>query len=260
MSDTTFSIDPELEARLVELGDRLEVPLADTLTATVLERVRTLPDDPVTVEPTRSVWRQRLLVAAVVLLVVGVGLFAYTPTRVAIADWLGIGAVRITPVEQLPPVPAPSSSVPTTTVPSGNAAVAPAQPQVSFPIALPDPARSGPVVSVDVDRTVPGGLVSIAFDSFVLTEVAAEPGQRPVMTKFVGPGTNVEYVTVNGHDAAWISGAPHEWAYLDPQGNLRTQTVRRSGDALVWETGGVTYRIEGPASKDEALAIAAGVR
>ena len=36
--------------------------------------------------------------------------------------------------------------------------------------------------------------------------------------------------------------------------------VRRAGDVLLWEEGGVTYRIEGAPSLDEALAVAGSLR
>ena len=45
--------------------------------------------------------------------------------------------------------------------------------------------------------------------------------------------------------------------YVDRSGRFITDTVRRSGAVLMWERGGVTYRIEGLRSLDDAQAAAA---
>ncbi len=261
MTGNVFMVDPELEARLIELGARLDVPEAGSLPAAVRARL-----DPVAVSAPgdRELWRRRALVAAAVVVAILTVLCAYSPTRTALADWLGIGAVRFTSVAQLPTLP-PNTAAATPAGSTGSTgsteadAMAHAQAQVTFPIQLPDPHRSGPVLSLRADPTVPGGLVSVGFADFDLTEIAAEADQGPVVSKFVGPDTHLRFVTVNSRDGAWISGSPHELAYLDPDGTLRTQTLRRAGNVLVWEQGGVTYRVEGLDSLDDALAVAATI-
>jgi hypothetical protein len=70
------------------------------------------------------------------------------------------------------------------------------------------------------------------------------------------PGTTYEPVTVEGAQGFWISGEPHVIAYLEPDGDIRSETVRLAGNVLLWETGGVTYRIESTLSRAKAIAIA----
>ncbi len=222
--------------------------------------------------------RWRLLVAAVVVVLVALGgLVAYEPTRSAMAGWLGLGAVLVARDAALPPEPVPgggavpggahgsgSGSLPGTRAPGSGttvsaAALAAAQREVTFPIRVPDPARFGAPLAVETDPSAPAGLVSLRFDRFTITEIAAQPGQRPVVGKFVAPDVHLELVSVNGRDGVWIAGGPHEVAYVDPDGRYRVQSVRRAGDVLVWEDGGVTYRVEGAATQADALAVAAAL-
>jgi hypothetical protein len=283
MTDSGFSIDPELEARLSDLGGILAHPAGDALVDAVLARLggsedldhREASDLPATPVPTpgvRSVavdvstdsssrWPRRCVVAAVVVLALLVGLVAYGPSRTAIADWLGIGAVRFTSEGPLP------SGLPARPGPTnrggagvGSSAFADARRKVSFPIVRADPARAGAATAIEADANVPGGLVSVTYDRFTLTEIAAQPDGQPIATKMLPPGTRVEYLSVNGRHGAWISGSPHELGYLDANGAYRNETVRRVGNVLLWEEGGVTYRIEGLDAEEEALAIAAGLR
>jgi hypothetical protein len=53
----------------------------------------------------------------------------------------------------------------------------------------------------------------------------------------------------------WIPDI-HRIGYFDRTGELRSDTVRRSGPVLLWERDGVTYRVEGPHTRAEAMAIA----
>lgn len=254
----SYSIDPELEARLYDLGPVLSVPTGDALMDVVLDRVEQIDHD----RPGRVRRHRRLVVALVAAAVALLALLAYPPTRTAIADRLGIGAVRFT-VDQSNPSspPGPATPGPVATTPTQQA-LAEAQAEVSFPIRLPDPALAGAPVHVETepDPPVPGGLVSVAFERFTLTEVAAQPDQQAVVNKDLGSDTRLELLTVNGRDGAWIAGAPHAWAYLDPAGAVRTETIRRAGNVLLWEQGGVTFRIEGLESKADALQMAASLR
>ena len=78
--------------------------------------------------------------------------------------------------------------------------------------------------------------------------------------KFVGPGAKVDPVSVNGGRGLWLHGRPHQYAYADKTGELRTDTVRLAGNVLLWRSAGVLLRLEGARSKEEALTIARSAR
>jgi hypothetical protein len=73
--------------------------------------------------------------------------------------------------------------------------------------------------------------------------------------KLITTGATVTGTSVDGVPAYWIEGA-HFYMYEDSKGNVRQDTLRLSSNALVWERGGVTLRIESALSEDRALAIA----
>jgi hypothetical protein len=67
-------------------------------------------------------------------------------------------------------------------------------------------------------------------------------------------------VDVNGAPGVWISGGPHFFWYLAPDGAQIEESRRFVGDTLAWERGGVLYRIEGALALSDALAIARSMR
>lgn len=66
----------------------------------------------------------------------------------------------------------------------------------------------------------------------------------------------VEPVDVDGAPGYWITGEPHVFWYLAPDGSFIEESERRVGDTLAWERGGVLHRVEGAGSLGQALAIA----
>ena len=71
-------------------------------------------------------------------------------------------------------------------------------------------------------------------------------------------GPDDQWVTVNGAVGIWFA-KPHSVEYIDRSGETRRETSRLTGPTLVW-LGTVTYRLEGVATLDEALAIASSLR
>jgi hypothetical protein len=69
----------------------------------------------------------------------------------------------------------------------------------------------------------------------------------------------VEFVNVNGGQGYWISGEPHTFAYLSTRVTI-PERARLAGNVLLWEVGGVTYRIEGPRTLEEAMRVARSLR
>jgi len=78
--------------------------------------------------------------------------------------------------------------------------------------------------------------------------------------KFIDSGTKMTRVTVNGSPGYWLSGAPHFFFYIDPEGNSVEDTHRQVGDTLIWSTGEETYRLESTLDMDAAIQLAESLR
>ena len=83
---------------------------------------------------------------------------------------------------------------------------------------------------------------------------------QAVVGKTAGPEAHLESVPLNGGVATWLSGQPHQFFYFDPNGNFQSETLRLAGNTLLWEEGGVTYRLEAQVTKEEAVRIASTFR
>jgi hypothetical protein len=107
---------------------------------------------------------------------------------------------------------------------------------------------------INLNRGVPGGMVSFLWDGYVLSEWQGEQ----IFQKSVGPNTRVQHVQVDFAPGVWLEGAPHELTYTDRTGEPRHQTRRLAGNVLIWHRAGITYRLEGAKSLEEALRLAPG--
>jgi len=70
----------------------------------------------------------------------------------------------------------------------------------------------------------------------------------------------VQQVDMDGSLGVWISGQPHLFWYLAPDGSFIQENRRLVGDTLAWERDGVLYRIEGAITLSRALEIARSMR
>jgi hypothetical protein len=114
---------------------------------------------------------------------------------------------------------------------------------------------------------VPGGRVSLVYTGrpgfpesadgvgLLVTEFRGR-AERDLLVKTAGPGTRIRHLQVHGYPGVWITGAPHEIFYVGPNGDIEQDTVHLSGNALLWQEGGVILRVEGPKTLDQALTIA----
>jgi hypothetical protein len=241
----------DLERALADLAEHLDVP--DTsVSADALTR-RLAACEP---EARRRGKLRTVLTVAAAIAVASAAVIAIAPARHAVAGWLGIGAVEIRRTAG-PVVPTVSSTTTRIATSSTGPPTVPmdlgtASKQVQFAIATPRDAA--PPLEVAVDHRVPGGLVVLTYSHFTLVEIATDETQPPPLAKMVG-GAAVEPVSVHGHAGVWIA-APHLIAFIDRSGHYTSDTVRRSGSALLWERDGVTYRVEGPHTRVEAQTIA----
>ena len=246
----------ELERTLAEVGGRIEWPEAADLTRSV--RAAIGGDSPRRFTPARALAYAAILAA----LVVAASLVSFPGVRTAVADFLGIGGVRID-TEGSAPTPAAELDL------GEQMSLAGARDAVAFDVRLP--AALGPPDSVWLDTGVSGGQVALAYQSSSDLPAAAGTDLGALVTQFPDaqvaeaalkkvtgsqPGTTYEPVIVEGAQGFWISGEPHVIAYLEPDGDIRSETVRLSGNVLLWEAGGITYRIESTLSKAKAIAIA----
>jgi len=65
--------------------------------------------------------------------------------------------------------------------------------------------------------------------------------------------------SVNGRRGVWVAGPAHAVVFRDELGRI-VESPRLARNVLLWEDGGVTYRLEGGLTRERALAIAVTVR
>jgi hypothetical protein len=132
-------------------------------------------------------------------------------------------------------------------------------PLVPATLGLPDQVYCLPgenVVTL-IYRPRPGLPPSVDPQVGALVMEARGQVSRPSFGKLVGPGVGVEEVVVGGDPGYWISGAPHGFfIYQAGNGGTSTDTLRLSGNALLWNRGGLVLRLESGLGKEESVALA----
>lgn len=237
----------ELETRLRSLD--VEWPDTPNLAAAV--RVRLEPRRP----RRRLALRRPVAIAlAGLLLLSGGALAASEDLRDAIGDLFGIGGVEIKRVPEQPPPP-PSRAAADLGL-GRQLTLADARARVRFDVLVP-----AQYDSVHFSNEPSGGRVSFVSErpELMLTQFRGDQ-TRAFIQKSLAPGTTARNVGVNGGPGVWLAGRPHEVVYRDADGEVRGDAVRLAGNVLLWEQGGLTVRLEGAASLDDALAYAATIR
>jgi hypothetical protein len=253
----------ELERALRELGSGYPYPPTPNLASAVRRRIVARPAAPVR---RLSLWRdpRRLaLAAAIVLVLAGAAAVINPTTRDAIAHFFQVRGVIVSRVSPLP------SLSPATPLNLGRrATMADAQSAVSFTIRVP--AELGAPDAVYLDSEVPGGEVALAYSPRPGIPLVKQTGLGALITEFrgdlipgflskeVGPSTTLEETSVNGDPSWWIAGEPH-LVFVQVGGTDHQVSLRMAANTLIWEHGGVTYRIESSLSKADAFRIAAGL-
>lgn len=246
----------DLEHQLRDLGEHLDHPAG----AQIVRQLRTRLSTLTTGVSTRSQWPRRRAVATVVASVAAVLLLAVAipPSRDAIADLLGLASHEVGRPDRVavpPHGPTVTSSLPSAQVSSRS--LESARQAVDFPIRVPQGIDATPQVTVDTG--VPGGLVALEYPSFRLVEVASPPDVAAGLAKLVALPSHVRVVAVRGRPGLWITGTHHEIPYLDRNGTLRRGSSRPTGHVLLWDEGGVTYRVEGFTHQATAAQIASSI-
>jgi hypothetical protein len=196
--------------------------------------------------PRRS--RRPLVLALAALLVAIAVAFAVPPARSAILRFFHLGGVTVERVETLPRATARSL----------EEGLGPER-------SLDEAARVAGFVprlppGVDARRAyaLPGVIALPLPGGRLLTEL--QGSDFGLSKKYAAGTTRIEPVQVNGHDGIWLEGGPHVLVYLGKDGAPVAKTLRLAGNTLVWQVGGRTYRLEGPLTKQQALALAESIR
>lgn len=236
----------DLELRLIDLGEHLDVPPGDGLAAAVVARVGVG-------RPTW--WRRwwRWIAGGVAVAALGAGV---SP---AVADLLGVGGIAVH-----------LDDAPTTSHPSPRVLPPPVTPEFGRAITLGEvPAAAGfaPLLPTVLGR--PGevfvngrGLVPIVSLRWtggpLLTELKGGMPSTPVLQKFAARAA-VRWVRVDGRPALWIAGV-HEIVMSEVEGGVVMQRLRTADSTLLIEIGGVTVSIETTLGLEEAMRIAGSLR
>ena len=148
--------------------------------------------------------------------------------------------------------------------------LAAAQARAGFHVLVPQ--TLGTPDEVYVAEPPPGGEVTLVYRSRPDLPSTRETGvgallgqfrgtvQAGLFQKLLGPDSQVVATTVAGQPGYWITGSPHLFLYQDPNGVVRQESIRLAGNTLIWEQGGITFRLESALDEEGALKVAESVR
>ncbi len=229
----------ELERALVVLGRELDVPRTPDLATRVRARIRKKSVRPA-------------LIAALIGIGIGIGIaFAVPPARSAILRFFHIGAATVERVETLPA----SRERPLAAGLGPAHTRAAAERIAGFAVQLP-PLKGDPPIRFYAQP----GLIAVFFsggEPVLLTELSGD--QLGVVKKYSSRATQVAPIDVEGHFGIRLSGGPHVFTYVRPDGERVEQKTRFAGDVLLWRAGNLTYRLEGGLTERAALRLARSV-
>lgn len=242
---------PELERALFVVGRGLDYPATPDLSSAVRRRLAEGE------RPRVPLLRRRALVVALAVLAIAVGAVLVVPqARSTVLDWLGIGAVTIRYVEELPPVDTATGDLGL----GERVSLEEARAQSGFRVLVPEieGLDDPPGVYYRPEARQVAFLYGSEDDPKLLITQAGTGGAVEKLLN-VG-GTDAELAIVEpGSAGVWLSGDKHALFY--PGADAEEEPFRLVGNALVYETAaGTTVRIEAEVSKDEALRIARSLR
>lgn len=190
--------------------------------------------------PAARRYRPLVVALAVALLVAVASAFAVPQSRGAILRFFHLGGETIERVDTLPPAAERSlrASLGLRISRTQGASL------LGRTFAAPD---------VQLYRT--GIVVSALLPGQVLLSELHTGDDPIIMKKFVGGATEVEEVVFGpGLTGLWIHGARH--VFMAPQ-----LPARFAGNTLVWQRGGITFRLEGKSlTRAEAIRLARTLR
>jgi hypothetical protein len=256
---------PERDLGLVltDIGARLEWPGPSTgFSQRVVARLEAAP-------PRRPVLR-RFVPALGTLGVLAAAILTFSPaTRDAVADFIGIGGVRIQTgdPDEIPDRPLGTKFGFGILVDEGEALG-----RVDFDARVPESDLLGDADEIYVnDDRPPGGLIAFVYGERAGLPMPAGADVGTLITEFRGDihsgeffkkttsDTDITLTHVGEAEAYWLSGEPHSFFYENSAGEVVLESVRLVGNVLLWEDDGITFRIETFGSLEQALEIAEGL-
>ena len=263
-----FFADDELERQIRLLASSIAFPATPDIATAIRAELRA---QPLVIQHRRRWTAPVIVAAAIILLLLGGSLALFPSARHAVAGWFDLPGISIF-VSDTTPTPGPATPEALLSARFGPAiSLAQASAAVDFPILLPDhPAVTGDnAVYVSQQGTQGQTAVLIAYPVSDTLPEAAQSGAGLLIVEFsstsdavwgmksVSPGTTIDVVQVNGHDALWIGGthfltlAPGDSSVI-PQ----TQPPVESANVLAWNSNSVTYRLEADLPLDTMIEIA----
>ena len=239
----------ELERSLVALGRELAVPEAPDLVPAVLAQIG----------PRRTAFlpRRRLVLALAVLALAALGATLAIPeARSAFLRIFDIGGERIEIVDELPEIPVVHELERTL---GERVTLAEARRRRNFELRGLE--RAPDRVYLGARGTVWFLYGTPARPRLLLSQTPLLDVDGPALQKkLAGMGTTVELVDVDGASGAFLSGEPHFLFLIDETGDTIGDSARLAQDVLLWDEGGVAYRLEGDLGREEALRLARALR
>ncbi|HET7477156.1 MAG TPA: hypothetical protein VFJ97_14200 [Dermatophilaceae bacterium] len=235
--------DDALPGELRALGQAVPGAPAGFVDDVMSRVVAARPDGrPVASRPDRRGIPRRWRVAVAVPLLLLALVALVPPVRAEVASWFGI-EVRSAPG------PAPST--------------APAPPAARGTSLTEAARRVGFTPSVPTALGPPAG-VEVSPDRRVVSMTWERPGGRVRLDQFAGSLSPLfvksvfdaaEYVAVRGDTGLWFA-RPHLVQVIDRSGAEHVLPARPARATLVWQAGGLTLRLEGIGTREEAVAVA----
>lgn len=261
---------PDLERMLAELRPHVAFPPQPDLAGSIRSQIaaRSLDLDRARWDGWRSRPRQ-LAIGFVAFLAVLTGALVASPDlRTTVADRLGLDGIRIEFVDD---EPAPATDPVGATLLLGEATTL-AGAQASVPYVIQLPAALGAPDEVYLRQLSAGPMVSLLYRPRPDLPEAAETGVGAILMQFpasshpadlskritAGMGTVVEIEFSDG-TGYWVTGKSEFMIPNDPSQDFDDLIGRPSANVLLWESDGLTFRLETDLTQSDAVAIAESI-
>jgi hypothetical protein len=249
-----------MEAELRALAHDLDAELGELDLSTAVTRQLATPPSPTRL---RQRSRRRRLAVALVAAIAITATAATPAARKGVTNFLDIGTVR---VHDKPP-PGPVS--PTANLQLGDRTTLDAV-RSRMPVVVPTVAGVRTPDEVWFGGGAGGG-VSLVYRARPGLPAAAHSGvgllvqefagdARGFLNKYLRSDSRAQAVTIGSDEGVFLSGGPHYLFYDDPTGNQVIAEGRLVGNALIFQQGPLTIRLEGDLPLDRMVAIAASLR